>query len=78
MRRLGFSESLPPQLQQWTDGGGGVVLGLVVSGDGLGGGRFVFGFIDGWMEVVGLGLRWFHCMAFSESEFIVRRSIGVL
>ena len=36
MRRLGFSESLPPPLQQWTDGGGGVVLGLVVSGDGLG------------------------------------------
>lgn len=36
MRRLGFSERLPPPLQQWTDGGGGVVLGLVVSGDGLG------------------------------------------
>ena len=44
----------------------------------VGGGRLVFGFIDGWMEVVGLGMRWFHCMAFSESEFTVRRSTGVL
>ena len=63
MARLGISERLPLALQQrtWVDLWCWDWLFV-----GLGwGGRLAFGLIDGWMEMVSLGWRWFLCIALS-------------